>query len=407
MLTEIKIKSVIPGEKPYRLADEHGLYLEVAPSGGKWWRLKYRFAGKEKRISLGVHPEVSIKEARLKRDDAKRLLAQGIDPSHNRKAQKTARGIRAGNSFEVVAREWFAQYAPSKAPSHTIRIMQMFERDVFPWIGGRPVAEVDPQELLSVMRRIESRGAVDTAHRSLTTCGMVFQYAVGTGRAPRDPSQDIRSVLKPRPAKKHFAAAIEPEHVASILRMFETYEGNLIVRSALQIGPMLVVRPGELRQAEWKDVSLEKAEWRFLVTKTHTPHIVPLSRQAVEILRELQPLTGHGQYVFPGISPTRPMSNNAVLAAYRRMGIPSEELCAHGWRATFRTLCDEVLSYPLDVIEHQLAHTVKDPLGRAYNRTTKLDERRRLMQEWADYLVGLKSASINAGTVARALPAKD
>lgn len=400
MLSEIKIKSVKPGEKPLRLTDEHGLYLEVAPSGGKWWRFKYRFHGKEKRISLGVHPDVSLKDARLARDDAKRLLAQGVDPSQNRKAQKTTRGILAGNSFEVVAREWFAQYAPSKAASHTIRIMQMFERDVFPWIGGRPVAEVDPQELLSVMRRIESRGAVDTAHRSLTTCGMVFQYAVGTGRAPRDPSQDIRSVLKPRPEKKHFAAALEPAHVGALLRQFEAYEGNHVVRSALQLGPMLVVRPGELRQAEWKDIDLEKAEWRFIVTKTKTPHIVPLSRQAVTILRDLQPLTGHGQYVFPGVSPTRPMSNNAVLSAYRRMGIPSEELCAHGWRATFRTLCDEVLHVPLDVIEHQLAHTVKDPLGRAYNRTTKLDERRRLMQEWADYLEGLKNETIRLGSAA-------
>jgi len=400
MLSEIKIKAVKPGEKTFRLADEHGLYLEIAPSGGKWWRLKYRFDGKEKRISLGVHPEVSLREARLKRDDAKRLLTQGVDPSENRKAAKASRVELAGNSLEVIAREWFAQYAPTKAPSHTIRIMQMFERDIFPWIGGRPIAEVNPQELLSVMRRIESRGAIDTAHRSLTTCGMVFQYAVGTGRAPRDPSQDIRSVLKPRPAKKHFAAALEPAHIGALLRQFETYEGNIIVRSALQIGPMLVVRPGELRQAEWKDVDLEKAEWRFLVTKTNTPHIVPISRQAVEILRELQPLTGHGQYIFPGISPTRPMSNNAVLAAYRRMGIPSEELCAHGWRATFRTLCDEVLRAPLDVIEHQLAHTVKDPLGRAYNRTTKLDERRRLMQEWSDYLEGLKSETIRLGSAA-------
>jgi integrase len=389
-LTDRKIHSTKPTEKSQRLFDERGLYLEISPAGGKWWRLKYRFGGKEKRISLGVYPEVSLKEARERRDESRKLVADGIDPSENRKATKAASVHRASNSFEVVTREWFAKYSLSWAESHSSRVIRLFERDIFPWIGGRPIAEVLAPELLGVLRRIENRGALDTAHRALNNCGQVFRYAVATGRCTRDPSGDLRGALPPVTGG-HFAASTEPHRVGEILRAMDGYEGMLTVRSALRLGPMLFVRPGELRKAEWKDIDLDAAEWRYTVTKTKTPHIVPLCRQAVKILRELHPLTGTGQFVFPGARTSkRPMSDNAVLAAMRRMGIAKEEMSGHGFRAVARTILDEVLGFRPDFIEHQLAHAVRDPNGRAYNRTAHLPERRKMMQKWADYLESLK-----------------
>jgi integrase len=389
-LTDRKIHSTKPTEKPQRLFDERGLYLEISPAGGKWWRLKYRFGGKEKRISLGVYPEVSLKEARERRDESRKLVADGIDPSENRKATKAASVHRASNSFEVVTREWFAKYSPGWAESHSTRVIRLFERDIFPWIGGRPIAEVLAPELLGVLRRIENRGALDTAHRALNNCGQVFRYAVATGRCTRDPSGDLRGALPPVKGG-HFAASTEPQRVGEILRAMDGYEGMLTVRSALRLAPMLFVRPGELRKAEWKDIDLDAAEWRYTVTKTKTPHIVPLCQQAVKILRELHPLTGTGQFVFPGARTNkRPMSDNAVLAAMRRMGIAKEEMSGHGFRAVARTILDEVLGFRPDYIEHQLAHAVRDPLGRAYNRTAHLSERKKMMQKWADYLEKLK-----------------
>jgi integrase len=395
-LTDTKIRNTKPGEKPMRLFDERGLYLEVSTAGGKWWRLKYRFGGKEKRISLGVYPEVSLKEARDRRDESRKLVADGIDPSENRKATKAASVHRASNSFEVVTREWFAKYSPGWAESHSSRVIRLFERDIFPWIGGRPIAEVLAPELLGVLRRIENRGALDTAHRALNNCGQVFRYAVATGRCTRDPSGDLRGALPPVTGG-HFAASTEPQRVGEILRAMDGYEGMLTVRSALRLAPMLFVRPGELRKAEWKDIDLDAAEWRYTVTKTKTPHIVPLCRQAVKILRELHPLTGEGQFVFPGARTNkRPMSDNAILAAMRRMGIAKEEMSGHGFRAVARTILDEVLGFRPDFIEHQLAHAVRDPLGRAYNRTAHLPERRRMMQKWADYLDKIKSGNGHA-----------
>ena len=392
-LTDTAIRNAKPGEKTVKMFDERGLYLEVSTSGGKWWRLKYRFDGKEKRLSLGVYPDVSLKDARERRDAARKLLADGTDPSENRKAQKSARADRAANSFEVVAREWFAKYSATWAKDHGNRIIRRLERDIFPWIGGRPVAEIAAPELLTVVRRIEDRGALETAHRALGNCGQVFRYAVATGRAERDPSGDLRDALPPVKGE-HFAATTEPKRVGEILRALDGYQGTLTVRCALRLAPLVFVRPGELRKAEWGDIDLGAQEWRYTVTKTNTPQIVPLSRQAVDILRELQPLTGRGRFVFPGArSNGRPMSDNAILAAMRRLGITKEEMSGHGFRAVARTILDEVLGVRPDYIEHQLAHAVRDPNGRAYNRTAHLPERRKMMQEWADYLDKLKAGA--------------
>lgn len=392
-LSDTAAKNAKPGTKPRRLFDGGGLYLEVAPTGGKWWRLKYRFDGKEKRLSLGVYPDVGLKDARVRRDDARRLLANHVDPSENRRVTKSVRADRAANSFEVVAREWFAKQNTGWVENHGNRILRRFERDIFPWIGGRAVADVSAPELLSVVQRIEKRGAHETAHRALGNCGQVLRYAVATGRAPRDPSADLRGALIPV-SGEHFAAITEPNRVAELLRAIDGYQGTLTVRSALRLAPLVFVRPGELRRAKWADINLDASEWRYTVSKTDTPHIVPLSKQAVAILQELQPLTGDGEYVFPGgRSPRRPMSDNALLAAMRRMGIGKDEMSGHGFRAMARTILDEILGIRPDLIEHQLAHAVKDPNGRAYNRTAHLTERRKMMQTWADYLDGLKNQS--------------
>jgi integrase len=393
MLTDKAIKNAKPGKKRTRLFDERGMYLEVSPAGGRWWRLKYRFDGKEKRLSLGVYPEVGLKAARDRRDAARKLLSDGVDPAENKRAIKLARAEAADNSFEVVAREWYAKFSPRWSESHAIRLLRALERDIFPWVGTRPIAGISAPELLTVLRRIEARGALITAHRALNSCGQVFRYAIATGRADRDPSGDLRGALSPVKGG-HFAAATEPTKLAEVLRAMDGYQGTLPVICALRLAPLVFVRPGELRKAEWRDVDLDGAEWRYRVTKTDVDHIVPLSRQAVEILRELKPLTGRGQYVFPGARTVkRPMSDNAVLGALRRTGIAKEEMSGHGFRAAARTILDEVLGFPAHVIEHQLAHVVRDPLGRAYNRTAHLPERRKMMQQWADYLDKLKSSS--------------
>lgn len=376
--------------KPMRVTDEKGLYLELSPAGSKLWRFKYRFDGKEKRLALGAYPEVSLKDAREKRDSARSLIAKAIDPGIERKIQKSARTKHASNSFEAVAREWLAKNASVWSVSHTENILRRLERDIFPWLGDRPAGEITPPELLAVLRRIEARGANETAHRAKENCGQIFRYAIATGRAERDPAQDLRGALSPTKTK-HMAAVTEPTAVGAMLRMFDDYRGTLVTRCALRLAPLVFVRPGELRAAEWKDIDLASCEWRYLVSKTKTNHLVPLSRQAVAILRELFPLTGHGRFVFPNPrTDLKPMSENAILAAMRYMGIAKEEMSGHGFRAMARTLLHERLKYPAEVIEHQLAHKVPDALGAAYNRTRFIDDRKRMMQEWADYLDRLK-----------------
>jgi integrase len=393
MLTSIAVRNAKPSERPVRLFDERGLYLEIAPGGGKWWRLKYRFNGKEKRLSLGVYPDVSLKDARDRRDEARKLLASGVDPSESRKIARSIETECSSKNLEIITREWFGKYSVNWVKSHSDRVLRLFERDIFPWLGQRPMTQISAPDLLSVIRRIEARGALDTAHRAISVCGQVFRYAIATGRCERDPSGDLRGALPPVKGT-HFAATTDPAHLAGILRSIDGYKGNLVVRSALRLAPQLFVRPGELRRAEWKDVDLDAAEWRYNVTKTKVPHIVPLSRQAVDILLELQVLTGNGRFVFPGArSKGRPMSDNAILAAMRRMDIDKTEMSGHGFRATARTILDEVLGFRPDFIEHQLAHAVRDPNGRAYNRTAHLTERRKMMQNWSDYLDKLKGAA--------------
>jgi integrase len=395
-LTDVAIRKAKPVEKTVKLFDGGGLYLEITPAGGKWWRLKYRYNGKEKRISLGVYPDVGLKEARDRRDSSRKLLANEVDPSENRKAMKAGRLERSANSFEVVAREWFAKHAPSWAASHANKIIRRLERDLFPWLGPRPIAEITAPELLASLRRIESRGVLETAHRALQNAGQVFRYAVVTGRAERDLSGDLRGALAPwKP--QHYPAITEPKEIGPLLRAIDGFTGTFHVKCALQLSPMVFLRPGELRAAEWAEIDFDNATWIVpaarMKIKTQD-HIVPLSNQAFVILRELHPLTGHGRYLFPGLRDhNKPMSDAAINAALRRMGYDQNTMKAHGFRAMARTVLDEVLGVRPDLIEHQLAHAVRDTNGRAYNRTAHLPARRKMMQQWADYLDSLKSGT--------------
>lgn len=394
-LTDIEVKKAKTTDKPMKLTDGGGLFLLMQPTGAKYWRLAYRFEGKQKTLALGVYPDVTLKDARQRRDDARKLLANDTDPGAVKQAQKTAKSDRAANSFEVIAREWFAKNSTNWTENHGSRIIRRLERDIFPWIGGRPIADITAQELLAVLRRIEERGAVETAHRAHQNCGQVFRYAIATGRAERDPSPDLKGALPPV-KQTHFAAITDPKHIAELLRAMDSYQGHFITKCALRLAPLFFVRPGELRKAEWAEINLDKAEWNIPAErmKMREPHLVPLSTQAVKILRELHPLTGDGHYVFPGARTNgRPMSDNAILAALRRMGFSKDEMSGHGFRAMARTILDEVLQVRPDFIEHQLAHAVRDPNGRAYNRTAHLVERQKMMQQWADYLDRLKAGA--------------
>lgn len=394
-LSDTAARKAKPEEKPYKMADGGGMYLEVMPNGSKYWRMKYRFNGKEKRLALGVYPDVPLTLARDRRDAARKQLAQDIDPGEHKKATKAAKADRAANSFEIIAREWFAKHSPNWAASHADKIMRRLERDLFPWVGSRPIADITAQELLSALRRIEARGAVETAHRAMQNCGQVFRYAIATGRAQRDPTPDLKGALPPV-KETHLAAITEPDKVGALLRAFDDYRGYFVTRCALRLAPLVFVRPGELRKAEWTEIDLDRAEWNIPAArmKMREPHLVPLSAQAVAILKELQALTGDGHYVFPSPRTSqKPMSDNAILSAMRRMGFAKDEMSGHGFRAMARTILDEVLQVRPDYIEHQLAHAVRDPNGRAYNRTAHLAERRKMMQQWADYLDMLKAGA--------------
>jgi len=395
VLSDNAIRHAKPGLKAYKLFDGGGLFLLVTPGGGKWWRLKYRFGGKEKLISHGVYPDVGLKQAREARDEARKLLAAHIDPGAQRKATKVALINWEVGSFEAVAREWFRKFSPVWAPAHSSTIIRRLERDVLPWLGGRPVGEITAVELLEVLRRIEVRGALETAHRIKQITGQVFRYAIATGRASRDPSTDLRGALPPV-RETHHAALTKPADVAALLRAINGYQGTFVVRYALRLAPMVFVRPGELRKAEWSEIDLDEGVWRIPAArmKMRTEHIVPLSRQAVQTLRELHPLTGAGRYVFPSArTPGRPMSENAVLAALRRMGYERDQMTGHGFRTMASTLLNEQ-GAPADAIERQLAHAERDGVRDAYNRAEYLTERRRMMQSWADYLDGLMAGGI-------------
>ncbi len=394
-LTDAKARNAKPGPKQVKHFDGDGLYLLVTPAGGKCWRFKYRFGGKEKLLAFGTYPEISLSDARKRREEARELVANGVDPSNVRKAQKAAKAEGAANSFEVVAWEWLGKFKSIWSAANTETVTRHLENNVFPWVGKRPIAEITAPELLTVLRRMESRGVHETARRVRTTCEQIFRYAIATGRAERDIAADLRGALTPA-KKKHLPAITEPAKVVQLLRAIDGYEGSLIVRSALRLAPLVFVRPGELRKAEWSEIDLDAAEWNIPgeKMKMKQPHLIPLSNQAVEILRELHPLTGGGRYVFHSTrSVARPMSDMALAAALRRLGYEQGEMTPHGFRAMARTILDEVLQFRPDFIEHQLAHAVRDPNGRAYNRTTHLAERRKMMQTWADYLDGLKTGA--------------
>ena len=399
-LTDTAIRSAKPQAKPFKLFDGGGLHLIVTPTGGKWWRWKYRFGGKAKGLSFGVYPDVSLKSAREKRDAARKQVAAGVDPGAARKAEKLAQA--GAESFEAIAREWPAKFSPGWAASHGDRILRRLENDIFPWLGKRPIAEIKAPELLAVLRRIESRGALETTHRAMQNCGQVFRYAVATGRTERDPTGDLRGALPP-PKEKHHASIIEPKRVAELLRAIDSYQGFFATKCALQLAPLVFVRPGELRKAEWPEIDLDKGEWRIPAErmKMREQHIVPLSRQAVEILRELEPLTNRSMpsrpnalcYVFPSArTRERPMSENAILAALRRMGYTKEEMTGHGFRSMASTLLHEQ-GWNHQVIERQLAHAERNAVSAAYNFAEHLPERRKMMQVWADYLDGLKASA--------------
>jgi integrase len=394
MLTDKAIKALKPDQKPYKVSDGLGLYLLVQPNGSRLWRFKYRYAGKEKLAALGGYPETGLAEARTRRDELRRLHAGGVDPVAYRRAADEARVAAAENSFKVVADEWFQTKSPGWVPKHAAKIIERLKRDVYPWLGKRPIAEVVSPEVLAVLRRIEERGAIETAHRALGDISAIFRYAIATSRAVSDPCRDLRGALSPR-KEIHLAAITDPKKIPGLLNAIHGYQGGLVVRCALRLAPLVFVRPGELRSARWTDIDLEAAEWRFVASKTNQSHIVPLASQAVAILRELQPLTGRSELVFPGErSPLRPMSENTVNAALRSLGISKDEMTGHGFRAMARTILEENLKFPAHLIEAQLAHSVRDSNGRAYNRTTHIEERRGMMQRWADYLDALREPKV-------------
>jgi len=389
-LTDIKVRNIKTTDKPQKFYDERGLFLLVTPIG-KYWRFKYHFSDKEKLLALGVYPAMGLSEARIKRDEAHAQLDQGVDPSEHRKVMKAVKADRKTNSFETIAREWYLKNVTTWAPTHSETVIRRLERDIFPSLGNKAISEVTAPLLLQALRAVEARGTRETARRILGICSQIFKYAIATVRLDRNVALDLIGSIVP-PKKGHFAAPTEPEQFGGLLKVIDGYQGSIITRCALRLLPHIFVRPGELRTAKWADIDFNKAEWRYLVTKTQTQHIVPLSHQSIAILREIQPVTGKDIYVFPcARTPQRPMSDNAILGALRRLGITKEEATGHGFRATARTLLDEVLKFRPDYIEHQLAHTVRDPNGRAYNRTVHLEERRKMMQVWSDYLDSLKN----------------
>ena len=392
-LTDRAAASAKPKEKDYKLSDEKGLYLLVKKTGSKYWRLKYRILGKEKSLALGVYPEVSLKEARNGRDDARKLIAQHIDPSAEKKARKASLHSEAINTFEALGREWFQKKMTDKSQTHQDRTWRLLEKDLFPYLGKLAINTITPPVLLEALRRIEKRGAVETAHRAKNVSGQVFRYAIASGRAERDPSADLRGALATTKTK-HFAAITTPKEAGQLMLAIDNYQGSPVVCSALKLSPLVFCRPGELRTLEWNDLNWEEERLEIPAErmKMNEPHIIPLSKQALAILKGIYPLTGRHRYIFPSArGASRPLSENGVRVALRTMGYDNTQMTAHGFRAMARTLLDEVLGYRIDWIEHQLAHAVRDANGRAYNRTKHLEQRKEMLQHWADYLDELKA----------------
>lgn len=386
-LNVFTIKNAKPKDKPYKLTDGHGLCLQVMPNGSKRWRIRYYLGGEENMLSLGLYPEVDLKEARERHLEARRQLARGMCPSESRLEQKAA-GL---DSFEAIAREWLEKNNHMWTPGHARQLNRRLEKDIFPWIGKKVITDISPTELLRYLRRIEERGAIETTHRVKSLCGQIFRYAVASGKADRDPTQDLKGALIPVKTKHH-ASITDIKEIGGLLRAIDDYTGHFVTKCALKLAPLTFVRPGELRQAEWKEFDLKKVEWRIPSEKmkSRVLHIVPLSKQALTIINELKALTGNGKYLFPSIrTKQRPMSDNSINSALRRMGYAKDEMTGHGFRSMASTLLNE-LGWKWDAIERQLAHGERNSVRAAYNYAEYLPERKTMMQRWADYLDELK-----------------
>ena len=404
MLTDTACKKATcsPDKKRERFADSGGLYLEVSPNGSKRWFWKYRKQGKEGRMALGSYPDVGLAAARTARDTAKNVKAGGFDPVQERKVGQLKAAVNLGETFELVSREWYDRKAPGWSSHHQIRELRNLNKDLIPWLGPRKVGDIEAVELLATVRRVEARGALDVAHRVLSTARGVLAYAVATGRASRNVALDLAGALTPH-RKKHFAAITEPAKLAELLRAISGYQGGPVVRTALALAPMLFQRPNELRGMAWAELDLDAGLWSIAPARMKrnkagkengSPHVVPLPKQAIELLRDLQPLTGGTALVFPGErGTTRPISDNTLRTALQTLGYSSDTQTVHGFRATARTILAERLEFDPLIVEAQLAHAVKDANGRAYNRTSYVEQRRAMMQAWADYLDKLRTGA--------------
>ncbi len=391
-LTISQVKHAKPKEKDYKLFDEKGLFLLVKKNGSQYWRLKYRYGGKEKTLALGVFPEVSLADARSSRDDARTLLRQGIDPSVQRKTEKLYKSESTNNSFENIANEWFQTHIEPKSDSYKRRTRRLLDVELFPHIGSLPITEISVSQLLPVLKKIENRGVIDTAHKTKQTAGKVFQYAIATGRVERNPANDLSGALRPVNTV-HFAAITTPLETGRLMLAINAYHGTAVVQAALKLSALFFLRPGELNQLEWSEINWEKERFELPDSKMkmRKEHIVPISRQAMKIIKQLKYRTGTKRYLFPSqAGKNRPMSKNTIRTALRTMGYDDQTMSPHGFRAMARTLLDEELDFRIEWIEQQLAHEVKDPNGRAYNRTKHLKQRTEMMQAWADYLDQLK-----------------
>jgi integrase len=395
-LTDMRVKNAKPKERPYKLADGGGMYLEITPSGSKLWRMKFvQSSGKESRLSFGAYPEVSLTQARAARAAARQLKATDVDPGQAKRDVKLAKAAAALNSFEAIARQWLDKTAVDRAESTQAKNTAWLEKNIFPEIGTMPISTITPRDVLGALQKIEARGAIESAHKIKQICGKVFRFAVASGLAERDVTVDLRDALAAVP-EAHYAAITDPKQVAELLRAIYTYTGHPYATAALKLAPMLFQRPGELRSMEWVEIDWDKAEWNIPASKMKmkVAHLVPLPTQALELLRGIQAISGHAKYVFPSVrTGARCMSENTINVALRSMGYPKEVMTGHGFRAMARTIMDEVLDERVDLIEHQLAHAVKDPNGRAYNRTAHLPARRKMMQRWADYLDKLRAGA--------------
>lgn len=385
-MTDTKLRSLRPRDTIYRVADANGLAIEVRPTGLRVWRYRYRWNGAPSMVTLGEYPAVSLQEARRRRDEARATLKAGISPSHAARAKRDARIEMSKNTFAAIAAEFSSIRSSSVSSGSRKRELRLIQKDLSPTLGNLPIADLTSKVVLATLRRIEERGAIETANRARALVSQICRFAIATGRLEHNPADNLRGALK-TPITRHFASITEPEQVARLLRSIYGYRGTHAVATAMKLAPMLFVRPGELRSMRWRDVDIDRREWRFKLSKTHAPHVVPLPIQAIQLLSDLRLLTGRGEFAFPSARSTRrSISENTLNAVLRTLGYAKEQMTAHGFRAMARTMLDEVLNFRPDYIEHQLGHAVRDPLGRAYNRTAFLVERKAMMQTWADYL---------------------